>query len=220
MSNILQVLGIFSAARGSFDRIYQLYEDDQRLHDRLDATVNTLSQSCLKGGRLILTGVGKSGYVAQKIAATCNSLGLPAAFLHPVEAIHGDLGMLKRDDALVMITKSGRAQELDSLGAYIDPTIPVIIISSNIDTQLATKQTRSPIVLPLVNLHEDGIRGIPAPTISVLAALALGDALGICVARRVHGAKLSAVFHTNHPGGAIGSSRDTVHSTAELRSKI
>lgn len=151
-------------------------------------------------GKVIITGIGKSGHAARKMAATMVSLGITAVYLHPAEAVHGDLGIVQRNDIVIGISKSGSSKELitiypaiKNLGAHI------ISITSN---SLSKMAEYSDIVLKIGNSKEAGHLNL-APTSSVIATLALGDALATIVAElKGFDAEQFAVYH---PGGALGS---------------
>ncbi|GIO41971.1 KpsF/GutQ family sugar-phosphate isomerase [Paenibacillus apis] len=151
-------------------------------------------------GKVIITGIGKSGHAARKMAATMVSLGITAVYLHPAEAVHGDLGIVQMNDIVIGISKSGSSKELitiypaiKSLGAHI------ISITSN---SLSKMAEYSDIVLKIGNSKEAGHLNL-APTSSVIATLALGDALATIAAElRGFDADQFAVYH---PGGALGS---------------
>lgn len=150
-------------------------------------------------GKIVVTGVGKSGHIAQKIAATFSSTGTPAVFLHPAEAIHGDLGVYSRADPTIMISKSGSTAELIAL----IPTIrqlnsPIIAILGNIHSPIAQK---SDIFLNASVAGEADPLGI-VPTASALAAMALGDVLASVL---MYLKKFEAKdFLRFHPGGQLG----------------
>ena len=150
-------------------------------------------------GKLIVTGVGKSGHVGQKIAATLASLGTPAFFLNPLDAYHGDLGMLSSDDILLAISYSGYTDELlRILPPVIERKIPIIAISSNPHSLLGKNSTCH---LTVKVDHEADPLNL-APTSSTTATMAMGDALA-CALVRVRDFKDSD-FARFHPGGSLG----------------
>jgi arabinose-5-phosphate isomerase len=151
-------------------------------------------------GRVIVTGIGKSGHIGSKIAATLASTGTPAFFVHPVEANHGDLGMIARDDALVALSWSGETQELKGIVAYSRRfSIPLIAITSGQSSALARE---ADVVLLLPRVAEACPHGL-APTTSTLLQLLTGDALAIALleARGF----TPEHFRTFHPGGQLGA---------------
>jgi arabinose-5-phosphate isomerase len=150
-------------------------------------------------GKVIVTGVGKSGHVANKIAATLSSTGTPAFFLHPAEALHGDLGLVAREDIALAVSNSGQTEELIRLlGPLRRIGVPLIAMTGNPASELAK---RAEIHLNVAVPQEACPLGL-APTASTTAALALGDALAVCLLRlRNFRAEDYALFH---PGGSLG----------------
>jgi arabinose-5-phosphate isomerase len=151
-------------------------------------------------GRVIVSGIGKSGHIARKIAATLASTGTPSHFVHPAEASHGDLGMVARGDVVLAISNSGEAPELANLIAYTQRFgIPLVAMTCRPNSALATQ---SDIVLLMPVLAEACDTGV-VPTTSTTMTLALGDAL--CVAIMEHRAFSADNFRDFHPGGKLGS---------------
>ena len=152
-------------------------------------------------GRVIVTGVGKSGHIGSKIAATLASTGTPAFFVHPAEANHGDLGMIARDDAIIAMSWSGETQELSGILRYSRRfEIPLIAITAGAESTLARE---ADIVLVMPKADEACPHGL-APTTSTLMQLAIGDALAVAL---LEGRGFSASdFRTFHPGGKLGAS--------------
>ena len=166
-------------------------------------------------GRLAVTGMGKSGHVARKIAATFSSTGTPALFVHPAEASHGDLGMVSRDDVILALSKSGETAELGDLLAYAARfSIPVIAISAAPQSALA-KAARVALTLPET---EEACGETFAPTTSTTMMMALGDALAVALLR-ARGFSASD-FQGFHPGGKLGAAlrkaRDLMHGADAL----
>jgi len=153
------------------------------------------------GGRVIVTGVGKSGHVGNKLAATLASTGTPAFFVHSTEANHGDLGMIARDDVVIALSWSGETRELKGILAYARRfQIPLIAITRNADSALGKE---ADICLELPNAEEACPNGL-APTTSSILQLALGDAIAVAL---LEGRGFSADdFGIYHPGGSLGSS--------------
>ncbi|SPO06670.1 related to arabinose 5-phosphate isomerase [Cephalotrichum gorgonifer] len=188
--------------------ISRLYETDPVARDGFSRTVETITRHNGERGKLIITGVGKSGLIGKKLVATFNSLAIPSVFLHPTEALHGDLGTIGRDDALMFITFSGKTQELLGLIPHLDESLPVILLTSHTrpDTCEFVRLRPDTILLPApVHEAETTSFGVPAPTTSTTVALAVGDAVAITAAKEIH-ACVSRVFAKHHPGGAIGAS--------------
>jgi arabinose-5-phosphate isomerase len=150
-------------------------------------------------GKVIITGVGKSGLVGKKISATLSSTGTPSIFLHPTEALHGDFGMIQSQDIVIAISHSGFTDELCKLlPAFKTKSIPVIAITSNLNSPLAKS---SSIILHYGDTKEACVLGL-APTTSTTITLVLGDALAMALveARQFN----EKDFALNHPGGNLG----------------
>ncbi|MDW7772905.1 MAG: KpsF/GutQ family sugar-phosphate isomerase [Desulfobulbaceae bacterium] len=149
--------------------------------------------------RLVITGIGKSGIIGQKISATLNSTGTPSFFLHPVEAMHGDLGMVTPSDVVLAISYSGETAEINGLLANLrDRKVSIIAMTGNPQSTLASC---SDIILNVRVPREACPLGL-APTSSTTATLALGDALAVSLLKRKQFKKED--FRRNHPGGSLG----------------
>jgi arabinose-5-phosphate isomerase len=150
-------------------------------------------------GRVIVTGVGKSGLVARKLVATLNSTGTPAVFLHPVEAMHGDLGMVSREDVVLALSNSGETKELTILLPSLKRLqVPVIAFTGRVSSTLGR---HSQVAIDTGVPREACPLGL-APTASTTAMLAMGDALAVALLTR-RGFKASD-FRRVHPGGSLG----------------
>ncbi|MFQ6091861.1 MAG: SIS domain-containing protein [bacterium] len=150
-------------------------------------------------GRVIVSGMGKSGIIAKKIAATLSSTGTPAIFLHPVEGVHGDLGVVQRVDVVIAISKSGNTDELYQLVPLFKRMgIPIITLTGNPKSPLAK---RSDVVLD-VSVKEEACPYDLIPTASTTATVAMGDALAIGLLHRRNFSPED--FALLHPGGALG----------------
>lgn len=188
----------------------------EQLADAMDSAFeDTVSKIIATQGRVIVTGIGKSGHIARKIAATLASTGTPAQFVHPAEASHGDLGMITSADLVLAISNSGEAPELANLIAYAHRfDIALIGITSRPASTLA-KQSQTVLLLPQV--AEACGTGV-VPTSSTTMTLALGDA--IAVALMEHRSFTAENFRAFHPGGKLGAvlSRvgDLMHSGTDL----
>lgn len=153
------------------------------------------------GGNLIISGVGKSGLIAAKIAATFSSLGLPSFFLHPTEAMHGDLGRVTKLDAIVLISKSGTTEELLNMLPYVQiPKERIVALVGKVDSPIAL---RSGIVIDASVEKEACINDL-APTTSTTVALAMGDAMAVLFENVAKVSKEK--FAINHPAGLLGKS--------------
>jgi arabinose-5-phosphate isomerase len=166
-------------------------------------------------GRVIVSGMGKSGHIARKIAATLASTGTPAQFIHPAEASHGDLGAVTRADALLMLSNSGETQELSDLITFAKRfSIPLIGIASKPDSALL-QAADVPLLLP--KSTEACPMGL-APTTSTTMQLVLGDALAVALMER-RGFSADR-YRDLHPGGTLGKALirvcDIMHKDAEL----
>ncbi|MBU8547293.1 MULTISPECIES: KpsF/GutQ family sugar-phosphate isomerase [Roseomonadaceae] len=179
--------------------------------------IEAVSLILARPGRLIVTGMGKSGHVGRKIASTLASTGTPAMFVHPAEASHGDLGMITRQDAVLALSWSGEAPELADVIAYARRfDVPLIAISSRPDSALGSA---ADILLTLPRMPEACPNGL-APTTSTTMQLAMGDALAICLLQ-ARGFS-PADFRAFHPGGKLGAqlmrARDLMHGGDEIPS--
>ncbi len=187
-----------------------------QMADSLGDAFNTAAELMRDAkGRVVISGMGKSGHIGNKIAATLASTGTPSFFVHPSEASHGDLGMITRDDVCIVISNSGETTELHALLAYLTRfSIPMIAMTKNADSTLARQST---VALLLPDAAEACSVGM-APTTSTTCTLALGDALSVAVMRMKGFAKED--FHVFHPGGKLGAQfvrvRDVMHQGGEL----
>ena len=179
---------------------------------KLEAILQILART---EGRVIISGMGKSGHVARKVAATFASTGTPAQFVHPSEASHGDLGMITKKDAILVFSWSGETEELANLLTYSRRfKIPLILITSRRSSTLAQ---HADITLLLPKVEEACPIGL-APTSSVILQMALGDALAIALLEK--SGFTSKHFKDLHPGGALGaglqSVSDIMHTGAQI----
>jgi arabinose-5-phosphate isomerase len=170
------------------------------LKPRLDASFARACQVCLAcRGRVIVTGMGKSGHIAGKIAATLASTGTPSFFMHAAEASHGDIGMITREDVLLAISNSGETAEVLLMIPHVSRLgVPLIAVTGNGKSNLARAAT----VHLDVSVAEEACPLNLAPTASTTATLAIGDALAVALleARGF----TSQDFARSHPGGALG----------------
>lgn len=170
------------------------------LIDRLDQNFNdAVSFIYQSKGRLIITGMGKSGVIGMKLAATFSSTGTPSFFLHPAEALHGDLGMLQPDDAVLALSYSGETDELLRIVPYLqDYSSGLVAITGNAESTLA----RSSKLHLDAKVEKEACPNNLAPTASTTATLAMGDALAIAV-MEIRNFKPEQ-FAKYHPGGSLG----------------
>lgn len=184
----------------------------QDLADQLgDELVRALDILSAVEGRVVVTGMGKSGHVGNKIAATLSSTGSPAFYVHPAEASHGDLGMVTPEDAILALSNSGETAELSDIIAYAARySIPMIGITGRAGSTLATDAT---VALVYPAAEEACPMGL-APTTSTTMMLALGDAIAVALLERKGFS--SDDFHQLHPGGSLGRRllrvRDLMHT--------
>ncbi|MCK9472720.1 KpsF/GutQ family sugar-phosphate isomerase [Sulfurimonas sp.] len=173
-----------------------LLNSAQKIGDVFDKAV-AIILACK--GKLIITGVGKSGLIGAKMAATFASTGTPSFFLHPTEALHGDLGMIAKDDVVLAISYSGESEELSSILPHIKRFgTPLIGMTRDKNSTLGRY---SDLVIDVVVEKEACPLNI-APTSSTTLTLALGDALAVCLMRAKNFKKSD--FASFHPGGALG----------------
>lgn len=178
--------------------------------EQMKSSLLILNDSLNKGGKIVVSGMGKSFKIATKTVATLNSLGLHSASLHPSEALHGDLGMIREDhnDSLIIISASGNSPELNLMLNYIPITIPIVLVTCTKISSLASNKRISSVLyaeLPS-HLNEKSIYGLSAPTISTTLCLTLLDAVSISLSelniKDINARK--SIFGSRHPGGAIG----------------
>ncbi|MDP2301169.1 MAG: KpsF/GutQ family sugar-phosphate isomerase [Ignavibacteria bacterium] len=150
-------------------------------------------------GRVVLTGMGKSGLIARKIVATMNSTGTAAIFLHPTDALHGDLGMVRKDDVVILLSKSGATEELVNLLPMLK-RLEVILIGmvGNLNSKIALDVD----IILNVCVKEEACPFDLAPTASTTTMLAMGDALSVCLLERKGFTEQD--FALLHPGGSLG----------------
>ena len=170
------------------------------LENRIDANFARATDLILAcKGRVIVTGVGKSGIIARKIVATMNSTGTPAMFMHPSDAVHGDLGMVRKDDVVICISKSGNTSEISSLIPMFKRLgVPIVSLLGTMRSPLAQEST---VVLD-ASVEEEACPHDLAPTSSTTVTLVLGDALAIALLSKRQFTKED--FALYHPGGMLG----------------
>lgn len=185
----------------------------ERIDERFRRAVE-LILNC--NGRVVITGMGKSGLICQKIAATMASTGTPAFFLHPAEGIHGDLGMLMKGDVVIAVSNSGETEELARILPVIKRMgLPLVAMSGNPGSTLA----RAGDVFLDISIREEACPLGLAPTASTTATLAMGDALA--VALLVQRGFKDEDFALFHPGGSLGKRlllrvEDLMHSGSDI----
>lgn len=202
-----------TSARRTIDKeVEALRMMEDELNDNLSKALDIMQNT---KGRVIITGMGKSGHVGSKIAATLASTGTPSFFVHPGEASHGDLGMLTNEDSVVAISNSGETKELSDIVIYCKRYhIPLIAMTKNPDSALGRA---GDVLLQLPNDGEACPLGL-APTSSTTATIVLGDILAVALLERKGFTKTD--FKQRHPGGKLGAFlqkvSDLMHTGAEM----
>lgn len=180
-----------------------------------ESFVATVSLVKAASGRVVFSGMGKSGHICRKIASTLASTGTPAMFIHPSEASHGDLGMITPADVIIILSRSGETAELKDIVAYSRRfRVPLIAITAQQNSTLA----QSADIVMEIPVHEEACPNGLAPTTSTTMQLVLGDALAIALLEERGFSEKD--FKTLHPGGKLGAAlafvRDVMHSGDEL----
>lgn len=185
----------------------------QRIDDNVVKAVDLIYQC---SGKIVVTGMGKTGIIARKIAATLASTGTTAIFLHPAEGIHGDLGMVQPDDVVIAVSYSGNTSEVVKIIPYLHfNNIPVIAITGNLESELA----KNSLVVLDGSVPVDSEPFGLVPTCSTTVALALGDALAVALLTKRDFCEED--FARFHPGGTIGKKlllrvNDLMHQKEEI----
>ncbi len=208
----LQNADIINAIKTIDIEVEAINELKNSLDENLTKALNLIENS---KGRIILSGMGKSGHIAKKIAASLASTGTPSFFIHPAEASHGDLGMVTNDDVIIAISNSGESKELIDILNYSKRFgIKLIAITKNPESSLAKA---GDVVLKLPNAKEACPLGL-APTSSTTATLVLGDVITTGMIERKGFSKTQ--FNERHPGGKLGSIlqkvKDIMHTGDEM----
>ncbi len=186
---------VLSAEADAVSRI----EIGPTFHEAVDLVLRMTDTADVGGGALVVTGLGKSGLIAQKLSATFVSTGTHSHYLHPTEAMHGDLGRIRSGDVVLALSRSGRTEEVVALASILrQDKVPVISITGDDGGDLARLATIS---LSIGNVTEACPMNL-APTASTTAMLALGDALALTVSRRRNFGVDD--FQKVHPGGSLG----------------
>jgi arabinose-5-phosphate isomerase len=203
---------VFQTFQENLTALNAAFEEDEGLRMALVRAVELI---IAQSGRVIVTGVGKSGHISRKLAATLASTGTPAYFVHPTEASHGDLGMIGVTDVIIALSWSGETAELSAVLQYASRfKVPLIAVTATAEGTLARNAT-VPLVLP--RLPEACGLGL-APTTSTLLQLAVGDAIAIALLeRRGFSAGDFKVFH---PGGKLGAQLKTLGEIAHRGSAV
>lgn len=188
-----------------------------RLKDQLDNNFDIACQLCLDcSGKIIVMGMGKSGHIADKLAATLASTGTPSFFVHPGEASHGDLGMISRNDVVMALSNSGKTEEIVSLLPILkNMGIKIIAMTGDNNSKIATASD----VHIDVGVEEEACPMNLSPTASTTAALAMGDAIAVALLEK-RGFSVED-FAKSHPGGSIGKKllllvKDIMHTDKQI----
>lgn len=168
----------------------------QRLDDKVEKIVRCIDEC---QGKVIFMGIGKSGHIGQKLAATYASLGIPSFFVHASEAVHGDLGMIEKKDIVILLSNSGNTAEVVNTIPYIHKiTKATIAFTSNKESEMVRLCTHHLLYPHVKEADEHAL----APTCSTTQALVLGDAIACAIAKKRIFSKQN--FHQYHPGGSLG----------------
>ena len=163
-------------------------------------------------GRILISGLGKSGLIGRKIAACFSSVGMPSFFIHPVEAVHGDLGSFEKDDILFALSNSGNTEEMKSIVAFCHKhKITSISITGNKKSFLATNCD----INIVMDVQKEAIEDYPVPTTSCIMTLAVADALTACVLKHKNFSKEQ--YSEYHSGGSIGKAMRKVLSGKKIK---
>ncbi|WP_024787290.1 MULTISPECIES: KpsF/GutQ family sugar-phosphate isomerase [unclassified Lebetimonas] len=174
-------------------------EANELLHADISGIEKAVEIAYNTPGKLIVTGVGKSGLIGGKIAATLASTGTPSFFIHPTEALHGDLGMIGKNDSVLAISYSGESEELIKILPHIKRfDVPLIAMTGKSDSTLA----RYADVVLNIHVQKEACPLNVAPTSSTTLTLAVGDALAVCLMKKRNFTKED--FASFHPGGSLG----------------
>ncbi|KAF9697833.1 hypothetical protein EKO04_004318 [Ascochyta lentis] len=203
-----RAVNVLSTAATALSQVSILYETDPVAREGLLQAVECITSANEAGGKLIICGVGKSGLVGQKMVATMKSLGIGSSFMHAAEAIHGDLGDIRKNDVIMFISYSGKTGELMAMLHHVPSTTPIIAVTSHIHPSKCLLLSERPdaILLPApIHELEEVSFGVCAPTTSTTVTIAVGDMLALTVAEAMYDGQTKSVFKKNHPGGAIGA---------------
>lgn len=177
---------------------------------QMKTSLRVLNNSLRVGGKIIISGMGKSYKIASKTVATLNSLRMHSALLHPSEALHGDLGIIREDhnDSVIIISASGNSPELMQMLEYVPLSVPIILMTCNKSSMLAKHPKVVSLLLAEIpaSFSETNLYGLSAPTITTTLCLTLLDAVAIALSElHINDYNVrKSVFSIHHPGGAIG----------------
>lgn len=192
---------------------------------QLRTSLRYLNNSLKSGGKIVISGMGKSFKIASKTVATLNSLRMHSALLHPSEALHGDLGMIRDDhnDAVIIISASGNSPELLQMLEHIPLSVPIILMTCSRSSILAKHRKVVSLLYAEIptNLSEKNLYGLSAPTISTTLCLTMLDAVSIALSElQINDTAMrKAIFGVYHPGGAIGINNQLEKMQIESRTE-
>ena len=221
---LLSVTNTLTSQSEALSHLEKLYRTSNYVQLNLLNSLELMLQTTLKGGKLVICGIGKSLKIGNKMVATLNSLSIQASSLHPSEALHGDLGIIRDCDCLIFITASGNTPELINLLPHIPKSVPIILLTCSKSSKLSlSPQVKSLLYAELPShLNEEAIHGLPAPTVSTTLSLALADATVLALSEILEddGAIGASLSHLNEFFQAEGQQREAVSSTVSSSSLL
>ncbi|ODV95483.1 hypothetical protein PACTADRAFT_50199 [Pachysolen tannophilus NRRL Y-2460] len=219
--SIAVITSILSTQTQSIAHLTSQYKNSKWSQQQLKQSLDIMNESLRKGGKIVVSGIGKSYKIASKTVATMNSLCLHASLLHPAEALHGDLGMVKeyQGDCMILISASGKSPELIQLLAHVPLMVPIILLTcTKVSILSQHPQVKSLLYAEFPSkFHEENIYGLSAPTLSTTLCLSLMDSVSIALAE-LHVSDINIrkrLFGERHPGGAIGQAYSLPSSSAQ-----
>lgn len=195
------------------------FQEDEFSQVELQKSIRIMFQTIQFNGKIVLCGIGKSFKIANKLVATLNSLSLYSSVLHPLEALHGDLGLINENrDCLVFVTASGNTPELLQLLPHILDNVPIILLTCNKVSKLSQHPKINALMYAQLadDLNEDSIHGLPAPTVLATLLLVLADAAILSLLELIVDDlnDRRRQFSLKHPGGSIGANLSHLNSRA------
>ncbi|ODV57986.1 SIS domain-containing protein, partial [Ascoidea rubescens DSM 1968] len=171
-------------------------------------SLHSIKKTLQSNGKIVVSGIGKSYKLAKKMVATLSSFSINSAALHPVEALHGDLGVIKEGDALIVISSSGNSIEISQLLNHVDNEVKIILLTCQRNSKLERNEKVNSLIyaeLPF-SCKEENVYGINAPTISTTLLMILADCFSVCLFKSLTNDddERKILFGNKHPGGAIG----------------
>lgn len=222
LNSVRKTLG---AEKEAISNLEYQYKTDKFSQLNLLKSLDILLSTKIKGGKIVLCGIGKSHKIGSKLSATLNSLSIQSVTLHPTEALHGDLGMLNDNDCIIMLSASGNTSELINMTSHVPALIPIILLTCNKTSKLGEDpKVKSLLYTELPpHLKEDSVHGVPAPTISASLSLIMADSVILALSELLEEDTLvrKKLFSLKHPGGSIGANlnylnEDSLHIDGSL----